>query len=480
MNAETIRSEFSELCEKLRRNDPGTTVVVCHAHSGIALNDDMAFHLGEALIGNQHVTHLSVSLSNLSTTHGNYHPLLHFIENCESLRCVGLDGAQRTIVSHVFLHSVARNRGIQKVYLLYMVLGADSMSLLLRSATSMHTLALLMCHLEASNGFEIHDVATDLSAHSMLKTLTVDCAFGVFLALHDGIAAHESLHELFVVGNLNIHGDVIQAIRTILEFPNSALHHLLLNSFHFRNDVSFAPMVQSIQAHRTLAKLAFAMCTFDFRSERELMSIYQSGTSHVQALTFQQSLVVDSHDALTNSMRHCLGLHELNFVDYSGDDALNFSIVLELLKAETPVKRCKLSMIGDATCRNLIQVLPHARRLKELTLGIDTGISLPNESLLCSFEKNSSIVKIVIEGYLNYFNAHNMARIRFYTTRNEQLPRLLAAGISEVPLSLRPRLLCVAKQCHSGPALIFQSLIGLRDSVGQGKEKVNLKHRCIT
>lgn len=57
-------------------------------------------------------------------------------------------------------------------------------------------------------------------------------------------------------------------------------------------------------------------------------------------------------------------------------------------------------------------------------------IDVSKEILLRAFEENSSLVKVFKQrdhddNFVGYLNAHDLATIRFYTKRNEHLPRLL-------------------------------------------------------
>lgn len=180
-------------------------------------------------------------------------------------------------------------------------------------------------------------------------------------------------------------------------------------------------------------------------------------------------------------MRLSRGLKELDLIEMDGSFPLIKNLRI-LMEGDTPLERFKLSYINDAHCQALIHALPNAHSIKELTIGNYRRNSVSKERLLHAFEKNSSLVQVQVgdpEDEDDYFNADDLAKIRFYTNRNEHLSRLLKAPIGEVPLSLHPRLLYIAKRCQTGPSLILQSLLLLNDSVGQEDWKMSCKRRGV-
>lgn len=268
----------------------------------------------------------------------------------------------------------------------------------------------------------------------------------------------------------------IQAVGTILQSPQSALLHLNLDRFQFGDGLSFAPIVQGIQASRTLKKLTLKGCEFDSSSAHQLFSIYQSDTSSVHSLTLEGhgfTCLISSNE-LANLMRQSRGLKELDFTNLDSPLFTDSQELRILLEGDTPLERFKLSQIDDEECHALIEALPNVDRIKELTLDFMDGIAVPKVSLMDAFQKNSSLVQISTD---DYFDNDDLACIALYLERNEQLPRLLKAPVGEVPLCLRPLLYKVAEQWKTGPSLIFHSLVALKDSLGLRWENGCKRHR---
>lgn len=471
---------FAALCEKLRRHDPDTTSIeIDDDANGLSLTDSRAYQLGVALLGNKHVTNVCLQLDCL-TPRGDYHTLLHAIQNCKGLRDVRLTNSSLASVSHQFLRSIAHNKGIDDVRLNDMLVGADSMSLLLRGANSMQTLELTLCQINNRNGFDIHDVATDLSEHQSIDTLDIDCAFGLFQALHGGIALMSTLGRLSIHGQENIDAE-LQAIDSVLMSSSSALSQLLLVDYSFRNGVDFDRVAQGIRAHPTLQCLFMIKCTLNSASAHQLMSIYQTETSNVKDLSLL-SCYFESPDLLAGLMRQSPHLKALNLGCSQGGrgGGLNYAPLLRCLEGETPVEHFQLHRLCDETCRALIEILPGMQKVKQLCWGLDAELTIRKEDLLRAFEKNSSLVEATFMEYSNFFNADDVARIRVYGKRNEQLPLLLESPTSIVPLYLRPQLFGIAKASHTGPLLVFRNLLRLGGAIGPTKAKRTSKRRRKT
>ena len=161
-----------------------------------------------------------------------------------------------------------------------------------------------------------------------------------------------------------------------------------------------------------------------------------------------------------------------------------------LFAGETALERCKLSWLEMEACQALIQVLPLAHKVKELTLGVSCAFQNLKQGFLHAFEKNSSLVKVDIHYHVNLellvgvhqFDESELTKIHFYTKRNELLTEmLLEAPFCEVPLSLYPRLFCIAKPSQIGLKLILQCLLQLEDVIGlEGEQRSCWKRRRTT
>ena len=172
-------------------------------------------------------------------------------------------------------------------------------------------------------------------------------------------------------------------------------------------------------------------------------------------------------------MRESRGMKELALTNlYYGFDRPIIEDLSLLLEGDTPLERFQMFEINDAECGSLVRALPNVHKIKVLSLNFPYRVDVPKESLLRAFEQNSSLIQVHVLRCENanfiYLNAQDCARIDFYTKRNEYLPRLLEApNNKEVPLSLRPRLLWIAKQWPTGPSLMFQFLVLFEKDGGQ-------------
>ena len=123
-------------------------------------------------------------------------------------------------------------------------------------------------------------------------------------------------------------------------------------------------------------------------------------------------------------------------------------------------------------------------------MGLSGATLYLKEALLNAFEKNSSLVKVLV--YYNYdtsifpsddvqdvyFSDNQLTKIRFYTRRNQMLPQmLLEVPYSKLTLSLLPQLFRIAKPSQMGSAYDLRSLLQLKDTIGPKGEQSLCKRR---
>ena len=491
---------ISFLCDKLQHNDPDITQIIDpSAESSIfymeptaewkllGVRDDFSDVLGESFLGNNQVTNLCLDLANLTTQHADqHHTLLKAIWHCTSLRFVVLRGHCSKDLNHSFLHSISCNKVLEEVRLYDMTLDANSLTmLLLGSGRSMKTFQLQSC--ELMEGSLVPVAVTDLLEHKHLLSLHVDAESGMLSTLQKGIESHPNLREL-IIGRRCTN---IAPLCAILESPHSALQHLMLVGFEFTNQTPFAPIARSILANQTVTKLSFGPgAFFDTSFVQHLVSIYQSSTSKVQSLGSDESSAFSHFQNFLPSIyqHQILGLKELDLLEARIQES-TVRLLPSLFAGETALERCKLSWLEMEACQALIQVLPLAHKVKELTLGVSCAFQNLKQGFLHAFEKNSSLVKVDIHYHVNLellvgvhqFDESELTKIHFYTKRNEMLTEmLLEAPFCEVPLSLYPRLFCIAKPSQIGLKLILQCLLQLEDVIGLEGEQRSWKRRRTT
>ena len=482
---------FRFLCYKLTNKDPAITQIM-HPYSHerrLMLSNEHSDPLGEALLGNNHVTILRLNIAGLSRKHkGGHQVLLNAIRKCSSLQHVDLYGMEHhyaRVIDNQFLDSLARNKALQEVWLHWFLLNANSLSLLLLgSGRSMRAFKLNNCRL-LGTGPAVTAAVMDLQEHKHLLKLCVDSTCGMLSAVQEGIASHSILQELII----SYCPSQIASYCAILESPRSALQHLMLTGFCFDNEHPLSLIAKSILANQTMKKLTFGHGTItDSSFVQQLVSIYQSSTSKVHFLGSEGSR--DLQNLLPSIFDHpFLGLNELEVDNIKTGE--NIIRLPSLLTGETPLECCKLSWLGVDECQTLIQVLPQVHKVKVLTLGFAGTILNVKAGLLHAFKKNSSLVKVVIQYYTDVhednhvgndyirFNVQELTKIGFYTKRNELLPKmLLEAPLSEASLSLYPKLFFIAKSSQRGPWLIWQSFLGLEDAIGpKGDKRRSWKRR---
>ena len=509
MDMDASSSWFSDLCNKLQRNDPETTQIM-DPTTGLrllSLEEESSNLLGEAFLGNNIVTDVRLCYHKLEGHGANsHHAILDAIRACKNLKYVAFSGPLRSShLNHSFLGSLALNKALEFVGLYEMALGANSLSLLLLgSGRTMSTFHLGFCRLVVTNGIELQNAVTAFRDHKYLLSLRLDIIYGMFEALEEAIVSHPILRELIIDGalyegipffegiravtypHLNM-PSVFSVLCSIVESPGSALQHLQLENFLFnRVGTSFAVLVQSILVNQTLTKLTFGgWCTFDISPVQPLVSIYQSSSSNIQSLRFRQSVTYTR--LLPLIFEHPIpGLKEL---EVSGYIIVEPSTIRLLTSgAMMSLERCKITQLMEDGCHTLIQVLPHVRKLKELILGLSGATHHLKEDLLNAIEKNSSLVKVMVyttvdsntyphdDGEEVYFSDNQLTKVGLYTRRNELLPQmLLGEPYSEFTLSLLPRLFHIAKPSWMGSCYVFGCLLQLKDVIGPSSEHKSWK-----
>ena len=299
---------FSDLCDKLRRNDPDTTQIMdtMEPLSLLSVGEEESSNLlGAALHGNSSVTDVRLCFNNSDGRSANSHEvLLNAIRTCRNLKHVKFSGPIQSWELNFFvLGSLACNQELEFVSLYNMALGDISLSrFLLGSGRIMSTFHLKFCRLVVITDSELQKVVTAFRDHQYLLSFHVDIKYGMFEALGGAIVSHPILRELIIdattfdnVRENNYHHfhmpSVFALLCSIVESPHSALQHLQLENFEFTiEEFPFAGLVQSILVNQTLTKLTFGgWCTFDISPVQKLVSIYQSSSSNIQSLGFRQS-----------------------------------------------------------------------------------------------------------------------------------------------------------------------------------------------
>ena len=482
-------NHFSCLCERLRRNDPYTTQIMNpdSEFMHLFLNEDTSYLLGEALLGNNHVTDLRLNFGAHSEDPDDYpHTLWNSISSCKSVKRVEFSGPiLSSDFTHRLLGSIARKKALERVLLYDMALGANSLSLLLRgSGRFMTTFCLKNCKLVVRNQLEIQKAVMSFHDHPYLLSFHVQIFPSVFKLLQ-GLVSHPILQELIIDGVMYEHrreyidpvipmNYVFALICAIVESPRSVLQHLQLQNFDFKSEEApFAGLVKSTMVNQTLTKLSFVgNCKFHTSPVQHLVSIFQNHESSIRSLGVHQSCTIIRHlpQILENKIPN------LKELDVSCYISLDHSVV-RLLGGDMALECYKLTRLSERACETLIQVLPFVQKVKYLTVGFVGAFQHLRAALLRALEKNSSLVEAVFfyddniddeEDYFSenqddFFSVIQLNKILLYTQRNDRLPQmLLESPSSELTLSILPHLFCSTHRLQMGIGLILRSLLKLR------------------
>lgn len=120
---------------------------------------------------------------------------------------------------------------------------------------------------------------------------------------------------------------------------------------------------------------------------------------------------------------------------------------------------------------------------QESQIGICLSSATGHESTFTSrFEKKNSLVNVIVHFSYNikaeyHLNQNELAKIAFYTHRNNLLPTMLLESSPRADsVCLLPQLFSVALPSRTGPWLILKNLLRVKEMVGP-KERTNGKRR---
>ena len=174
----------------LRRNDPGDTFACIRLR---VCSDET---LSQALQSNDHVNSITFCFYDIGTT-TNWDLLLRVLATRENLESVYLDDLQRNPSDRVkpFLHALQQNPRVKDMKLHKLQLSGDSFASYLDNATSVTTLQMEECHMEAPDG--ALGIADALQRNMNIQQLTLaGLAETDLIPIVTSLAANTSVREL--------------------------------------------------------------------------------------------------------------------------------------------------------------------------------------------------------------------------------------------------------------------------------------------
>lgn len=137
----------------------------------------------------------------------------------------------------------------------------------------------------------------------------------------------------------------------------------------------------------------------------------------------------------------------------------------EALEVNTSVRIVEVHILDAITCRVLAAGIPRMKGVKEMRFQLSSSALQMKPDLMQAFKRNTSLESVVCTKPEQFFNRHDKRRLKAYTERNKNLPRLIVCPTS-IPISAWPRVL-KALQVTESSTVIFRCLLALGDgSVG--------------
>jgi hypothetical protein len=380
-----------------------------------------------------------------------------------------------------FLQSMQLNPVIHTVTLSHVQFAATALAHFLDAATSVTTLEMRGCCMEASDREQgVIALAAAIQRNVHIRKLSlIDLDFVCLSPILDGLASNSHVKELEM------------CLRNPSREASNATKHLMestasIESFKLTNlngcGEFFLPIAQGLINSESVTDMAFDGCRFRNQGcARLFKGILQSKTNirSLRVLECQVEAGELSAEDFINLLRPdalCRSF-ELRNVDL---DAFGFTSLVEfkaLLEAvaKNPLESFSIGCIKEQSmCRELISSIP---KLQVRTLQFTLADSLERFKgrLLCAVKANASLHRVDGERYKFFetfylFDEDDERKLNCYVSRNESLSQWSTFPPS-MPKEAWPKALAAVRV--TGPHSVYRMLQVLGNSVGplEGKRK---------
>jgi hypothetical protein len=460
----------------LRRNDPRETMAVVRLND---LSDDIL--LSEAFNANEHVNKLVLCVDGRLTA-PNWNSLLHVIASRENLEQVCLDllflsrGTNPPVISLTpFLLAIQQNPRVHDVQFYDLQLSGNAFASFLDTATSVRTLKLLNCGMEAPGG--VHAIAAALQRNTNIERLQLQVQNEMDLnTILSSLAYNTSVRDVnfyFPLQSLAVSlvvGRFLKSSTTIQRFTS----HML----NFRDGAeSFRPIAHGLIQSKNVTDVKLSPCWFNSPEDVNLLNSILQSKSNLLSLTLNGcevnlSLHQQFHAAIFSALQpHSLlrsfelcsdwglrssrselagSMRALNF------GAMDFVAIFTAVEASN-LERFSVGFIDSRECGlALIASIPKMQvRTLEFNLGRD--LEYMKGDAIQAVKRNSSLRTVVAKSNSSerWLNNDDRKTLTSYTSRNKFIAEWIENPFA-VPWAVWPEALDVVQTI--GPATVFRLL----------------------
>ena len=419
----------------LRENQPGVTEVFIDLHH-FAHSDE----LSEALQSNTFVNKIGLALAyaELESIVSNWTPLLRIIATREILEEVSLRGTKGHYeferVAPFFL-AIQQNPRIHTVNFDRVQLPGDSTVSLLDTATSLRTLGISECDIEAPGSLAI---GAALQRNSNIQGLSLHGRYYSkdLIPVVSGLASNASVKELALYypslclnSSLAVK-NVLESNKTIQKFELGGVdENVALGTFH--------PIAQGLIQNTSVTDVKIGWCRFNSQEVVLALNDILESKSNLQSLILDNCCVYEhGREAFRAAIFSCLQQHSflrtLELFDYyhglscyGFDSSEQFARLLTAVES-SPLERFSIRKIESReSCLALIASIPKVQ-VETLEFVTHHDLQDMNGDLLLAVERNARLRTVVVKDWYRGFDTRRGTEWTVYSGRKTFVGRQIS------------------------------------------------------
>jgi hypothetical protein len=445
--------------------------------------------LSEVLRTNQHVKRIKLYLGGLENN-TNWDLSLSVVATRENLEGVCLEDRPYDVYRNPpervapFVLAIQQNPRVQSVGLIDLQLSGNSLASFIDTATSVSTLEISECGMDASAGAR---VAAALQRNTSVQRLILGVHDEMFIIpILSSLAYNKSVRELVLptvfhypsLATSRAVGCLLEGTATIHRFE-FGLQCEYPFDIHVGED-NFRPIAQGLIQNKAVTEVKFERCIFGDREEVLLLNSILESKSNLQSLALTycsvQHLQEEFHTAVfsllqPHSLLRSLELsHQYNFGHYG------FATTQDTDQFWTAVERSPLEHISIGrivllgSCLALIASIPKIQ-VRTLEFNLHHDLQYMKRDIILAIERNASLRSVfaTVEYNQDWLDQEDMKKLISYSERNQFLAQWIE-NPNLVPNPAWPEYLAVAQT--TGPDTVFCILLALAPTLERSESEV--------
>jgi hypothetical protein len=469
--------------ELLRRNDPNDEYAYINLTADERISNK---EWSDALSRNQHVKGITFCFA--SANGRNLDSLLQIVSARDILEEVKLVGEfNPPKLAARFLQSIQLNSAIHTVKLRNVDVSGAALARFLDMATSVTTLDLENCHMDASQQEQgMMDIAAAIQRNTWIRKLSLNHFAEYFLRpILSSLASNSSVKELEIRLS-HTWEEAPDAVKHLLE-STSTIEVFTLPGGIITGEEIFLPISQALINSESVTDINLYSCIFLGGVSTCLFKNVLQSKLNIRSLCMRDCNVGLAVGILSaEDFIHLLGpasslrsfeLSVFYLQDFGFSSPLEFKALLEAVEA-SQLESFSIGRITDQImCQELISSIPKMQ-VRTLQFCLADSLLLFKPGLLFAVKTNSTLYSVLGEKVAlgpmrtstDLFEEDDNPKLKYYAARNKGFSQWIASS-SSVPREAWPRALAVARV--TGPGTVYHILQMLGNSVGpvEGKRK---------